>query len=496
MVHSARVVRPITTSTQESAAPARRQDSARGGPDPGMANSQMQRLHSLITGQRKVQRMGETVGAMQWLFDQRNKRELANWQQVTVEVLIKRFGPKVGLSMKLYNKVAEGYCSEKEIMEYLGKSEALTKELHEFYRTFDVASLDKDVTKMSKKEKKLFNDNIDVLIAMLNTGFAVTQNQTKHISKVMNNKTLDSRLGSAIDKNKLSLTGYIGSTEATEALSPQQQVSTLGLDYEATDRVTKQKRTDFLLQTSSDAQEKATFEAVPQTSYMKIPYTKALKQATQMTLDVRFYEKILERAKGATKEGSTLTLGGDKAIAEMAKQICMKPVCLKYKIADSESEEEVATKSKEYSDRLGKPVSADKPPFTGLGFSAHGERLNEGFLNLYPEMNIATEITKANYKQIVGSNKSIEFYTKFAKTNNKLNTKNPDGSTDILIGTWDGKEVNLSDNAQAEYESNFSRVTEKFTGNEKNTELLNNNRLHVDKLQKRLAEARLKSVHE
>lgn len=494
MVIAAQAVRSTITNAQESEAAPGRQHSAHEASMPGLAKSPIQRLHSMIRGSRKVHRMGEMVGAVGWLSDRRNKRELANWQQVTIGVLIKKFGPKVGLSMDLYNKVSEGDCNDAEIEEYLAKSKSLTEELHEFYRKFDVATLDRDVTKMEEAQRKEFNDNLDVLIAMLNTGFAVTQNQTTHISKVMNNRGLNTRLGNAIEKNELNLNGYIGSSESTEDLSPQQQISTLGLDYEYTDKKSKEKRTDFLLQTGTDAQGNPTYEAIPQTSYMKIAYTTALKKATQMTLDVRFYEKILERAKRATGEGSTLSLGGEEAIAEMAKQICMRPICLKYKIADTESDEEAAVKTQEFNEKLNMKVSADRPPFTGLGFSAHGEKIGKGFLNMYPEMNIATQITKENYKRILGSNKPVQFYSKFAKANNGLTTDNPDGSTDVLIGSWDGEDVSMPEDAHAEYERHFQRVTEKFSDNEKITESLKKNRLPVEELQQRLAKSRLKAV--
>lgn len=496
MVNPAQAVRSTISNAPESEAGPGRQHSAHQAPTPGLAKSPIQRLHSMISGRRKVHRMGEMVGAVGWLSDRRNKRELANWQQVTIGVLIKKFGPKVGLSMDLYKKVSEGDCSDEEVEEYLAKTKGLTEELHEFYRKFDVATLDQDVTKMEEGQRKEFNDNLDVLIAMLNTGFAVTQNQTTHISKVMNNRGLDTRLGNAIDKNIVNLSGYIGSSESTEALSPQQQISTLGLDYEYTDKKSKETRTDFLLQTGTDAQGKPTYEAIPQTSYMKIAYTSALKKATQMTLDVRFYEKILERAKRATGEDSTLTLGGEDAIAEMAKQICMKPVCLKYKIADAESDQEAASKSQEFTEKLKMRVSADRPPFTGLGFSAHGEKIGKGFLNMYPEMNIATQITKENFKKILGSNKPVKFYTKFAKSNTSLTTNNPDGSTDVLIGSWDGEEVSMPEDAHAEYDRHFQRVTEKFSDNEKNTASLKKNRLPVEELQQRLAKSRLKAVQD
>ena len=297
-------------------------------------------------------------------------------QQATYQALIKRFGTEVGLSQELYQKVANGKASAAENIEYQKKADSLTERVQKFYRETDVAKVD-----------KMSDSDIDVLITMLNTGFAVTQNQTTHITKVMNNSTMEKSL-SAATKNSVFVGGFIGSAEATEALSPQQQVTTLGLDYETTTGEIIKR--DFLLNVGT--KDKPQYEPIPQTCYMKMPYTEELKKETLMTLDVRLYEKITQRAKTA-----------GEPIATMAREISERNLCLKYRSDNTESVEAKKIKCKEFTEKHNTEVKPADPPFTGLGFSSYGEKIGSGFMNMYPEMNIKANIDENSYHKYVGS---------------------------------------------------------------------------------------------
>jgi len=389
--------------------------------------------------------------------------DILDKQQATYQVLVERFGPEVGMSLDLYQKVANGTASDHENIEYQAKSDSLTARVQKFYRDTDVAKID-----------QVSDQDVDVLITMLNTGFTVTQNQTTHITKVMNNSVMERRLTEATSNKPVSVSGFIGSAEATEAVSPQQQATTLGLDYESRDRETGEIKRDFLLQTGTDAQGKPKYEPIPQTCYMKIPYTEELKNNTLMTLDVRLYEKIIERAKTA-----------GEPIATMAKEISDRNVCLKYKSDPTESDEEAKKNCEEFSKKYNSKVTADKPPFTGLGFSSFGEKIGTGFMNMYPEMNIAVKLDQDNYHKYVKDGQ-VEFYAKFAKTDKDLDTYNPQGSTDVLLATWNGKKVTIPDNAHEEYESNFLRVKGKYS--EENQDRLREEKFSVDRVKNKLAD--------
>ena len=405
------------------------------------------------------------------------KLDILPKQQTTYELLIDRFGPEVKLSSDLYKKVANGTASEAEYIEYQAKADSLTERVQKFYRETDIAKID-----------KMPDRDVDVLIAMLNTGFTVTQSQTTHITKVMNNSVMEKRLTEAVSNKPVSVSGFIGSSEATEALSPQQQATTLGLDYESRDRETGEIKRDFLLKTGTDNQGNPKYEPIPQTCYMKIPYTDELKDKTLMTIDVRLYEKILERAERTKQAGVSLS-PIDKTIATMAKEISERDVCLKYKSDSTESDEEAKKKCEEFSQKYqskvkGK-VTADKPPFTGLGFSSFGEKIGAGFMNMHPEMNIAVKLDQNNYHKYVGSGE-VEFYAKFAKDDTNLDTYKPQGSTDVLMGKWDGKKVTIPDNAKEDYEGHFLRVKEKFS--EDNQNRLRTQKLSVDRVKLNIAD--------
>jgi hypothetical protein len=501
MKKAAQPVRSTTTPSRRPESDPARQPSARQAPSPGLANNTLQRLQATLSKKRDYNQL--------WFSDQAKERKVAEEkkilekQQATYEVLIERFGPKVGLSLDLHNYVVDNMASPAEIAEYQAKMEAMIKLVHKFYREFDVAKID-----------SVDDRDLNVLIAMLSTGFAVTQSQTTQITKVLNNKSLTSRMAGAIANNAVSITGFIGSSEATAALSPQQQVTTLGLDYEY------QNRTDFLLQTGEEGG-KPTYVPIPQTTYIKIPYTNQLKNLTQMTLDVRFYEKILERAGRTAKADGDFFTFTDEVITEMAKEISSRPVSLKYKISKNEAPEEAAAKSAEFSKKYKDhgAVKAEMPPFTGLGFSAYGEKISSGFMNMYPEMNINVGINQDNFKTLLGEQGRMEFYTKFAKAEPRLkgressgstqwgkgkpglNIPKPSGSTDVLMAHWNGGEMTIPLESQKQYDENLKRVKSTFKGKKgrENAALLEKNKfshsevaVSVQKIKDNLAEAKKK----
>jgi hypothetical protein len=373
------------------------------------------------------------------------KMDISDMQIAAYTVLINRFGSEVGMSMDLYNKVSNGTASPTENNDYIVKAEALQERVKTFYRQADVSNSD-----------NLSDNDVDVLITMLNTGFAVTQNQTTHITKVLNNSKMESNLKDAKADNKTFVGGFIGAAEATEALSPQQQATTLGLDYES------DGKTDFLLQTGTDATGKPIYEPIPQTCYMKLPYSDALKNETQMVLDPRLYERIKARSQTA-----------GEPVASMAKDIVNSDICLTYKADPSATSEEINKKCDELQKKYGKEIRSQNPPYTGLGFSSFGEKAGTGFMNMYPEMYVKVPLNESNFNKYVGSGE-VEFYAKFAKSDAALNTFLPQGSTDVLMGKWDGKKVTIPADAKAQYDSNLHRVKEKYSVD-------NQNKLMADK---------------
>lgn len=473
MAMPARGVRSTTNKTPETEPVSQRPRSAQRSPLPNQGNSTAQRLQSLVEESPKVQKLRAIEGLV---AEQGNEQTLSllDRQSVTYKVLIDRFGAEVDLSMELYDKVADGRASEAETIDYIAKADLLTERLKKFYREVDVAKI-----------SEISAQDLNVLISMLSTGFAVTQSETKYISKVLPNQAMQSRLSDAIENKPITIAGFIGAAEATESLSPQQTITTLGLDY-----TNANNGTDFLLQGGTG--ERTAYEPIPQVSYMKIPYTEQLKRMTKMTLDVRLYEKILERNKRAENPQAPLSQE-ELAISIMANEIAKAPISLKYRRSNNETPDQETSNIAKYAEKYNrKDIKAADAPFTGLGFSAHGERIGSGFLNMYPEMNIFTQLTKDNYQAILGQDNPIEFYTKFAKTDKELSTLSPDGSTDIKVGTWDGDKVSIPSMAESDYEQNFNRVKGKFGHNSEHTEILNNNKLNLANLKDALGKTRIK----
>jgi len=124
-------------------------------------------------------------------------------------------------------------------------------------------------------------------------------------------------------------------------------------------------------------------------------------------------------------------------------------------------------------------ISQKGGPHTGTGFSSYGENLSSGYTNLYPEMSFGkgslgdkenknNTVTGGNFAEVMGTGSLVEFYAKFSNGNHSLTRKSyidsrkPRGSTDILVGTWDGAALTVPGNAKQSLNSNFSRVKEQF----------------------------------
>lgn len=471
---SVKADRSTTPKAQPSVSAPRRQPAAHPSLKPGLGNSPAQHLRSLVAKSRRNERMEE---ATLWLAGETKKRKLMEEQKqfqrrrVRDEALIKRFGPEVNLSIEDFRKFDEGRATDEEAKIILEKYSLLPELVKKFYRTMDVANM-----------KDIDAKDLDVLISMLSTEFSVIQNNTKHITKVLKNSAMAANFSDAMEGKSVFLGGFVGASEATENLSPEQQVTSLGLDYEY------QQKTDFLLQTGTDSQGKPSYVPIPQTCYMKIPYTKELKKLTMMTLDVRFYEKILERANQA-KDGAAALSFDQKTIAEMAKEICESKVSLKYKIAGDKASESEAAEITRLSElhKNQKPVKAAAAPFTGLGFSAYGVRMDSGFMNMYPEMNISVNLDQENTKKYLGEGNSIEFYTKFSRTSKQASIDKPDGSTDILMGKWDGKEMTIPALAQRDYSRNLEMMKSKFPKDDMSIKSLEANQFSLPDIKEKLA---------
>lgn len=498
MTMPARGTRSTPEKTPETESVPLRPRSAQGSPAPNQAISTVQQLQTLVNDSPKVQKLKAMApggsgpqhprapqealnGIEDWHYAAKLSRFLKDpgektlsideRQKINDDVLIERFGRDVGITMKLHKDYEKEQTSESESRDYLDKRASLPERLKQFYQEVDVANLD-----------NIKDEDLNVLITMLSTGFAVTQANTKFITKILTNNAMQSRLENAIEDNMdkgVGIYGFIAPSEATESLSPKQTVAALGLDYSNADN-----GTDFLLK--KETEEATTYEPIPQVSYMKIPYTKQLKSETKMVLDVRLYEKILERAQRAEDPQAPFSLK-DQAITRMAKEISKSPISLKYKTSKDETPSQVESNIAKYKEVFkGHQIKAQDAPFTGLGFSAYGEKIGSGFMNMYPEMNISQNLTKDNYQKIMGPGNNIEFFAKFAKSDKEPSTNTPDGSVDVKVGTWDGEKVNIPWDAGILYEKNFNRVADKFLDNEEHVDLLIKNRLNIDKLKEKL----------
>jgi hypothetical protein len=354
-----------------------------------------------------------------------------------------------------------------------------------------------DVRKLSL----ISNRDLDYLIANLSTHTNRMQKESTNLTKVVSLNKLTQDLKDLQASNELKLFGFVGSSDATKGLSPEQIISALGLDYK------NKNKTDFLKQIGTDKNNKPIYKAIPVTAYIKLPYsTDTLRQATRMTLDVRLHEKIVARSKQLSEQLAKQVIENKPLnkyqlmISDMAKQIAEANTSLTYKLGSRASQD--ASHFKQYQNYKlfnGEKASISQKggPHTGTGFSSYGENLSSGYTNLYPEMsfgkgslvdqknkndkedknekeNKGNTVTgrignkEGNFAKVMGKGSLVEFYAKFSNGNHSLTRKNyidsrkPRGSTDILVGTWNGVALSVPDNAKQSLNSNFSRVKEQF----------------------------------